>query len=141
MVSLEADNAKRPNGKSMKKLIALFIIYLLANSAVAGTGGAGGTQARARNKTYSKPSKEASRAWRPKKIKCPSCPRDSKGRILRGQSAKKRFMRQTGYPKGRKGYVITRVVPNSQGGLDDPSNMQWQTKAQAKAKMERKMRR
>jgi hypothetical protein len=126
----------------MKNIVALLVICLLAGWAEAGSGRTGGSQSRAPKNIFSKPSKQASGAWRSKKIKCPSCPRDSKGRILRGQSAKKRFMRQTGYPKGRKGYIVTRTVPTSQGGLDDPSNMQWQAKAQAKAKakMERKMR-
>src|SRR5438552_3856623 len=31
--------------------------------------------------------------------------RDSNGRIKRSAEAKKDFMKQTGYPKGRKGYV------------------------------------
>ena len=32
------------------------------------------------------------------------------------------------------GYVIDRVIPIACGGADDPSNMQWQTLAQAKEK-------
>ena len=43
-------------------------------------------------------------------------------------------MKQTGYPHGRKGYVIDHIVPLSKGGADAPSNMQWQTKDAAKAK-------
>jgi hypothetical protein len=60
--------------------------------------------------------------------------RDSHGRIRRSESAKRDFMKQTGYPHGRPGYVIDHVVPLSKGGADRPSNMQWQTKADAKAK-------
>lgn len=63
-----------------------------------------------------------------------SAKRDSHGKIKRSESAKKKFMRQTGYPHGRPGYVIDHRVPLANGGRDDPSNMQWQTKADAKAK-------
>jgi hypothetical protein len=61
-------------------------------------------------------------------------PRDSHGKIKRSSKAKEEFKKQTGYPKGRPGYVIDHVVPLSKGGADSPSNMQWQTKADAKAK-------
>jgi hypothetical protein len=69
-----------------------------------------------------------------------SAKRDSHGRIARSSTARERFMRQTGYPHGRPGYVIDHVKPLSEGGADDPSNMQWQTKedAAAKDKWERK---
>jgi hypothetical protein len=61
-------------------------------------------------------------------------PRHSHGRIKRSAEAKREFMRQTGYPHGRKGYVVDHIKPLACGGADDPSNMQWQTKAEAKAK-------
>jgi hypothetical protein len=60
--------------------------------------------------------------------------RDSNGRIVRSESARHDFMKQTGYPHGRPGYVIDHVTPLAKGGADSPSNMQWQTVAAAKAK-------
>src|SRR5437667_7106387 len=35
--------------------------------------------------------------------------RDSHGRIKRSSSSKREFMKETGYPHGRKGYVIDHV--------------------------------
>ncbi|HKI11412.1 MAG TPA: HNH endonuclease signature motif containing protein [Candidatus Acidoferrum sp.] len=60
--------------------------------------------------------------------------RHSHGHSKRSRAAKDAFMRQTGYPHGRKGYVIDHVIPLACGGADSPSNMQWQTVADAKAK-------
>lgn len=64
----------------------------------------------------------------------PGAPRDKHGKIARSEKAKDEFKRQTGYPHGRPGYVIDHIVPLAKGGRDAPSNMQWQTKAEAKAK-------
>ena len=60
--------------------------------------------------------------------------RTTNGRIARSEESKRQFMRQTGYPNGRPGYVIDHVKPLACGGADAPSNMQWQTVADAKAK-------
>jgi hypothetical protein len=60
--------------------------------------------------------------------------RDKHGRIQRSASARNQFMKQTGYPKGRKGYVVDHIVPLECGGADTPSNMQWQTVQDAKIK-------
>jgi hypothetical protein len=43
-------------------------------------------------------------------------------------------MKETGYPHGRPGYVIDHIQALKHGGADKPSNMQWQTKEEAKAK-------
>lgn len=60
--------------------------------------------------------------------------RDRHGRIVRSEASKEAFMRETGFPHGRHGYVVDHIVPLACGGADLPSNMQWQTKAEAKAK-------
>jgi hypothetical protein len=66
--------------------------------------------------------------------RCAACPRDRHGRILRSPEARREFMRRSGYPHGRNGYVIDHRVPLECGGSDAPSNMQWETRAEAKAK-------
>ena len=63
-----------------------------------------------------------------------SVPRDKNGKIKRSSSAKHQFMKQTGYPKGRKGYVVDHIIPLKKGGCDCPSNMQWQTIEEGKKK-------
>ena len=63
-----------------------------------------------------------------------SAKRDANGKIHRSQSARHAFMRMTGYPHGRPGYVIDHVIALKRGGCDCPSNMQWQTIQDAKEK-------
>ncbi len=60
--------------------------------------------------------------------------RDSRGRIKRSSSEKHSFMKSSGYPHGRPGYVVDHIIPLKKGGCDCPSNMQWQTISDAKAK-------
>ncbi|HXB73458.1 MAG TPA: hypothetical protein VNY05_34790, partial [Candidatus Acidoferrales bacterium] len=72
--------------------------------------------------------------------KCTSCVRDNRGRIQRSATARQSFKKShpcpaTGKSSGAcNGYVIDYVVPLKRGGVDEPGNMQWQTKAAAKAK-------
>jgi hypothetical protein len=40
----------------------------------------------------------------------------------------------TGHPHGWTGHIVDHVKPLACGGADYPSNMQWQTVAEAKAK-------
>jgi hypothetical protein len=61
-------------------------------------------------------------------------------RTKRNQTAKIEFKREHPCPATRarkgpcKGYVIDHINPLACGGPDAPSNMQWQTKTEAKAK-------
>jgi hypothetical protein len=50
------------------------------------------------------------------------------------RAVKHTFKVQTGYPRGRSGYVVSYRVPLACGGEDATYNMQWQTIADAKAK-------
>ncbi len=70
----------------------------------------------------------------------PVIQRDANGRIERSEAAKNAFKREhpcptTQLPKGPcPGYVIDHVIALKHGGADSPSNMQWQTVEEAKAK-------
>jgi len=59
----------------------------------------------------------------------------------RSRAAKRTFQIETGYPKGRPGYVVEYRVPLACGGADAPYNMQWQTKADGKAQAKRDRKR
>lgn len=52
----------------------------------------------------------------------------------RSWAAKHAFEVATGHPHGWPGHVVDHVVPLACGGADSPSNMQWQTVAEGKAK-------
>ncbi len=45
-------------------------------------------------------------------------------KVERSSSAKKEFLRSKGYDKVPRGYQIDHIIPLSQGGKDEPSNMQ-----------------
>jgi hypothetical protein len=66
--------------------------------------------------------------------------RDGHGRIARDPHAKEVFRRTHPCPATGKtygacpGWVVDHVQALKHGGADDPSNMQWQTRAAAKAK-------
>jgi hypothetical protein len=60
--------------------------------------------------------------------------RDSCGQLIRSEAAKSEFIHETGYARGRPGYVVDHIVRLKRGGCDCPANMQWQTVAEGKAK-------
>lgn len=63
-----------------------------------------------------------------------SVKRDSKGRIVRSESAKEAFLKSRGLAKVPKGYEVDHVTPLYAGGKDDPSNMQLLTKEEHRVK-------
>lgn len=44
-------------------------------------------------------------------------------------NAMREFRKQTGYPHGRKGFVVDHIVPLCAGGPDAVQNLQWQERA------------
>jgi hypothetical protein len=72
--------------------------------------------------------------------RCTTCERDANGRIKRNPAARREFQRQHPCPATGKttgacpGYVVDHIVALKRGGADEPSNMQWMTNADAKAK-------
>lgn len=70
----------------------------------------------------------------------PSVRIDRHGKIKRSKAARSAFERQNPCPSTGKnrgacpGYIVDHVKPLECGGADAPSNMQWQTVADGKAK-------
>ena len=138
------------------KLAALLVAFALAASPFAASSKSTSSVSHRVSTKASRPAKAAKRPKAPKVAKaskapkvtkarrpsdyCASCERDSRGRIKRRESATQTFRHLNPCPAtgktagGCPGYVIDHVVPLKRGGPDAPSNMQWQTKAEAKAK-------
>jgi hypothetical protein len=105
---------------------ALLLAALLAFSA------APDAFARARSRTRDETAEETSKAHR----------RGHHDRIHRDPAQRREFMRENpcpgGFDRGStkrcRGWVVDHVKPLKRGGADRPWNMQWQTRAEAKAK-------
>jgi hypothetical protein len=119
---------------ALRVLFTLALALGLSLTAHATGGGAGSAKGAAKGSAHSKPAKAAKTKPTATKTARVAVPRDERGRIQRSDAARHAFARQTGYPKGRPGYVIDHIVPLACGGADAPSNMQWQTIAEGKAK-------
>lgn len=82
----------------------------------------------------------STRTYNPRTHSSYGSTRNSHGRIQRSAAAKDAFKRQHPCPStGRStgacpGYVIDHINALACGGLDSPSNMQWQTVVAGKAK-------
>jgi hypothetical protein len=111
------------------KIAAALLVFALVGS----PGFAKGSHSRG-SSHKSGATRSASPEGHTKKQSSSSTSRTSHGRIRRSAQAKAEFMRQTGYPHGRPGYVVDHVTPLACGGADAPYNMQWQTIAAGKAK-------
>jgi hypothetical protein len=125
----------------MRRVVyALWIVLLL-----------GAVQAPAADRTYGSRSVARSRGsvskarsvgghTRAASSRCSTCERDANGRIKRNPAARREFQKMhpcpaTGRTTGAcPGYVVDHIVALKRGGADAPSNMQWQTIAEAKAK-------
>ena len=90
--------------------------------------------------SHPRSSRALARPTKSKLTRCASCSRDSSGHIARSRAATRQFKKANPCPStGRRsgacpGYVIDHVTPLKRGGADTPGNMQWQTKAAARAK-------
>lgn len=60
--------------------------------------------------------------------------RDKQGRVIRSMVRRAVFLRASGYPKGRPGYVADHTVPLCAGGCDLIGNFSWQTIGDSKLK-------
>jgi hypothetical protein len=51
-----------------------------------------------------------------------------KPKVERNYEARKKFLKSKGYSRAPRGYEVDHIIPLSQGGRDDPSNMQLLSK-------------
>ena len=59
---------------------------------------------------------------------------DANASTCRSTAVKHRFDVQQGYPHGRKNFIVDHICALAQGGIDSPTNMQYQTLADSTAK-------
>ena len=141
-----ADNTRRQSpmlklnklfqGGSRHRAFILGIVLLTPPFSIAGKG----HHASGAHHSSTATSTHASASHHSRSSRCASCPRNAKGKIKRSREAKRQFERQNPCPSTGKstgscpGYVVDHRKALAEGGADEPSNMQWQTTADAKAK-------
>jgi len=134
-------------GRIMKRIAVLCCVLLAVSIPVFARGGGGYSFDRASShyssKSHSTTSKHSSRGshlGQHHSNYANGVARDKNGHIARSEHAKNEFKKSHPCPSTGKssgscpGYVIDHIKPLKRGGVDDPSNMQWQTKEAAKAK-------
>lgn len=84
---------------------------LIASPALA--GGSSGSHHSSSTTSHTKAKSHTS-----KSKKCSTCARDSHGKIERSEKAKTDFIKRTGYPHGRPGYVVDHIRPLKSVGND-----------------------
>jgi hypothetical protein len=71
---------------------------------------------------------------------CSTCERTAAGRIKRNSQARAAFMQRHPCPATHEtvgacpGFIVDHIIPLRRGGPDQPWNMQWQSKLDARAK-------
>jgi 5-methylcytosine-specific restriction endonuclease McrA len=126
--------------RSAVLLAVLFFLGLIL-SGFADARGRGHSQSRGDRSSHQSYSKSRSGKTKVhKKSNSRAGKRDRKSHIRRSSKAKAAFMRSHPCPSTGKthgacpGYVVDHITPLKRGGADRPSNMQWQTVREAKAK-------
>ena len=125
---------------SMRRFLTL--VALLAALTATLPAARSGSRSASRSEPRSAPRSTAtrSRSTTHGSPKCVDCARDSRGRIKRSPEAVRSFRSThpcpaTGNARGAcPGYQVDHRVPLGKGGADDPSNMQWLSTPEHKAK-------
>ncbi len=127
-------------------LIAVAVLFSATGVTLARGNGYSSSKSYSRSSSHSSSSRtyksktSSSSGTHRSRQKATGVKRDNHGKIARSEKAKDSFRKSHPCPStGRTtgacpGYVIDHIRPLKRGGADDPGNMQWQTKADAKAK-------
>lgn len=117
----------------LRALLAALAVAAIAVSPYAAARGSHSSGSHSSGSHHSASHSDEGRAY-------PGVKRDAHGKIARDPHAKEAFRRTHPCPATGKsygacpGWVVGHVQALKHGGTDAPSNMQWQTRAEAKAK-------